>query len=51
MNECGAPGDDTDSGKPQYSEKNLSHFHFVLHKSHLDWSGLEPEPPRWEASG
>jgi hypothetical protein len=23
-------------GKPKYSEKNLSQFHFVHHKSHMD---------------
>jgi hypothetical protein len=27
---------DTDWGKPQYSEKNLSQCHFVRHKSHID---------------
>jgi hypothetical protein len=25
-----------DSGKPKYSGKNLSQFHFVYHKSHMD---------------
>jgi hypothetical protein len=25
-----------DRGKPKYSEKNLSQFHFVHHKSHMD---------------
>jgi hypothetical protein len=24
-----------DRGKPKYSEKNLSQFHFVHHKSHM----------------
>jgi hypothetical protein len=33
---------DTDRGKPKYSEKNLSHCHFVPHKSHTDWPGIEP---------
>jgi hypothetical protein len=23
--------------------------HFVHHKSHMTWPGLEPRPPRWEA--
>jgi hypothetical protein len=23
----------------------------VHHKSHMDWPGIEPGPPRWEASG
>jgi hypothetical protein len=29
--------------------KNLSQWHFVHHKSHMDWPGIEPGPPRWEA--
>jgi hypothetical protein len=24
--------------KPKYSEKNMSHYHFAHHKSHMDWS-------------
>jgi hypothetical protein len=38
-----------DGEKPKNSEKNLSHFHFVHHKFHLDWPGSEPGPPRLEA--
>jgi hypothetical protein len=30
---------DTDLGKPKYSEKNLSQCHFVRHKSHMDLLG------------
>jgi hypothetical protein len=35
-----------DRGKPKYSDKNMSQYHFVHHKSHTDWPGIEPEPPR-----
>jgi hypothetical protein len=40
---------DTDRRKTKNSENSLSHFHFVLHKSHSDWPVREPGSPRWEA--
>jgi hypothetical protein len=36
-------------GKRKNSEKNLSQCHAVHNKSHMDWPGREPGPPRWEA--
>jgi uncharacterized membrane protein len=40
-----------DRRKPKNSGKNVSQCHFVHHKSHMDWTGIEPGPPRWEAGG
>jgi hypothetical protein len=34
-----------DRGKPKQSGKNLCQWHFVHHKSHMDWPGIEPGPP------
>jgi hypothetical protein len=35
-----------DEGKPQYSEKSLFQCHFDYQKSHREWHGIKPGPPR-----
>jgi hypothetical protein len=40
---------DTDRGKLKCWKKNLSYCHFIHHKSHMDWPGVEVGPPPWEA--
>jgi len=34
----------TDSRKPKHPDNGLYQWHFVHHKSHIDWSVIEPEP-------
>jgi hypothetical protein len=34
----------TGRGNPKCSEKFPSFFHFVNHKSHTDYTGIEPVP-------
>jgi hypothetical protein len=42
--DCGA------IGGMKIARGNLPQRHFVHHKSHMIKPGLEPGPPRWEAS-
>jgi hypothetical protein len=39
----------TDREKQKYSERNLSQYHFVHHKSHTNWSRIETKSARLEA--
>jgi hypothetical protein len=37
------------AGENEVLGENLSQRHFIHHKSHMTWPGLEPGPPPWEA--
>ena len=50
MNEHGEMVEWYWKGETEVFEKNLSQFHLVHHKPHIDWSGTETGPPRREAA-
>jgi len=38
---------DTDGGKQEHWDKNLSHHPFAHHKYHTDWPKSKPGPLQW----
>ena len=36
---------DIDKVRTEYSDRDLSHFHSVHHKTHMEFPGIEPGPP------
>jgi hypothetical protein len=38
------------AGETEVLGGNLPQSHYVNHKSHITWPGLESGPPLWEAS-
>jgi hypothetical protein len=44
----GAPVEWNWQGKTEVLGENVSQCQSVHHKSHMDWPGIEPEPPECE---
>jgi hypothetical protein len=44
MVECEVVWDNGNRNKLMYLENDLFQCHFVNHKSHMDWPGIEPRP-------
>jgi len=49
MNEYGTWWNYTYIGKEECSQITRPQCHFLHRKSHMDWLGLNPAPPRWVA--
>jgi hypothetical protein len=48
--DCGQSVECEFAGENEVLGENVLQCHFVNHKFHMTWAGLEPGPPQWEAS-